>query len=418
MKKIIIYFKKIEPDKSKRPLMFSVWETFFTFLFVPNKVTSGVGTHIKDRMDIKRLMIFVVLGIIPAYVFSLYNIGHQHFLALGEYTNFFDGWNLKVSHGMIKLIPIFVVSMVVGIAWEFIFAAKKREGIEEGYFVSGFLIPLIMPPDISLWMLALAITFGVVLGKEVFGGTGMNIWNVALLARIFIFFAYPLTIAGDEVWVSGFEGLASGTTPDYSWWHTGFFNTIFEWFGWLQFDPSLVIVDGFTGATPLALAKEGGWDAVTQVYSESDMLWGSIPGSIGETSKPILILGGVFILLTRVADWRIILSSIIGVLISGFVFNLWGATPLMTIPWYFHFHIGGALFAILFMATDPVTASNTSKGKWIYGFSIGVIGMLIRVINPAYPEGWMLAILFMNSFAPLIDHFIISKHIKKRLTSE
>ena len=418
MKGLLKYFKKIEPDKSKRPLMFSFWESIFTFLFVPKNVTSGTGVHIKDRMDLKRMMIFVVIGLVPAYIFSIFNIGHQHFLALGEYNEFFNGWNLKVSHGLIKLIPILVVTMVVGLGWEIFFASKEKKGVEEGFFVSGFLIPLIMPPDISLWMLAIAVTFAVVLGKEVFGGTGMNIWNVALLARIFIFFAYPLDIAGDDVWVSGFESITGGMAPDYGWWHTGFFNTIFEWFGWLQFDPSLVITDGFSGATPLALGKEGGWEAITQVYSENQMLWGSIPGSIGESSKPLLLLGGLFILLTGVADWRIVLSSIIGVLLSGFVFNLWGATPLMTIPWYYQFHIGGALFAILFMATDPVTASGTLKGKWIYGFMIGVIGMLIRVINPAYPEGWMLAILFMNSFAPLIDHFIISKHIKKRLKSE
>ncbi len=245
---------------------------------------------------------------------------------------------------------------------------------------------------------------------------------------IFIFFAYPLTISGDEVWVGGFETLAAGTHPDYGWWETGFFNTIFEWCGALKFDGSMAIVDTFTGATPLAIAKEGGWDAVTQVYSEKDMAiakeggWdavtqvysekdmiiGAIPGSIGETAKPLLLLGGL----------RIVLSSVIGVALSGLLFNLWDASPLMTIPWYSHFFIGGAILGIFFMATDPVTASSTDKGKWIYGFLIGVIGMLIRVINPAYPEGWMLAILFMNSFAPLIDHFIISNHIKKRLKSE
>ncbi len=415
---LLKFFKKIKPDADKRPFWYSQWESFFTLLFVPKDVTSGRGTHIKDRMDLKRLMIFVVLGLVPAYIYGTYNIGHQHFLALGQYKEFWEAWNLKLSLGIIKLVPILVVTMAVALGWEFLFASKKKEGLEEGVVVSATLIPLIMPPDIPLWILAIAITFGVVLGKEIFGGTGKNIWNVALLSRIFIFFAYPLTISGDSVWVGGFETLVAGAHPDYGWWETGFFNTIFEWFGGLKFDSNMAIVDTFTGATPLAIAKEGGWDAVTQVYSEKDMIIGAIPGSIGETAKPLLLLGGLFILITKVADWRIVLSAVIGVVLSGLLFNLWDASPLMTIPWYSHFFIGGAILGIFFMATDPVTASSTDKGKWIYGFLIGVIGMLIRVINPAYPEGWMLAILFMNSFAPLIDHFIISNHIKKRLKSE
>lgn len=418
MKRLLKYFKKIEPDKTKNPFLFSMWESFFTFLFVPDDETPGTGIHIKDKMDLKRLMSFVVLGLIPAYIFGIYNIGHQHFLALGQYTGFWEGWNLKFAHGLIKLVPILVVTMVVGLGWEFYFSSKKGKGIEEGFLVSGALIPLLMPPDIPLWILVIAVSFAVVLGKEVFGGTGMNIWNVALLARVFIFFAYPLSISGDNVWVSGFDNIVAGIHPDYGWWHTGFFNTIFDWFNLDKFDSHMAIVDGFSGATPLAIAKDGGWDAVTQAFSTHDLLWGTIPGSIGETSKPLLILGGLFILLTGIADWRITIGAVLGIIFSGFLFNLWGATPLMTIPWYYQFYLGGALLAIIFMATDPVTAASTFKGKWIYGFLIGVIGMLIRVINPAYPEGWMLAILFMNSFAPLIDHYIISNHIKKRLKSE
>ncbi|HHB52612.1 MAG TPA: NADH:ubiquinone reductase (Na(+)-transporting) subunit B, partial [Saprospiraceae bacterium] len=358
MKQLLKFFKKIEPDKTKSPFWFSVWESFFTFLFVPNDVTPGTGTHIKDKMDLKRLMTFVVLGLIPAYLFGIYNIGHQHFLALGQYTGFWDGWNLKIAHGLIKMIPILVVTMVVGLGWEFVFTSKKLKGVEEGFLVSGSLIPLIMPPDIPLWILAIAVTFAVVLGKEVFGGTGMNIWNVALLARVFIFFAYPLSISGDNVWVSGFENLAAGVHPDYSWWHNGFFNTIFDWLNLDKFNSNMSIVDGFSGATPLAIAKDGGWDAVTQAYSTKDLLWGTIPGSIGETSKPLLILGGLLILVTRIADWRIVFSAVLGIIITGFLFNLWGATPLMTIPWYYHFYLGGALLAIIFMATDPVTASG------------------------------------------------------------
>ncbi|MBK7095469.1 MAG: NADH:ubiquinone reductase (Na(+)-transporting) subunit B [Saprospiraceae bacterium] len=415
MKRILNYFKKIEPDKVKRPFLFSVWESFFTFVFVPNDVTQGTGTHIKDKMDLKRLMTFVVLALVPAYIFGTYNIGQQHFVALGQYTGFFDAWYLKLSYGLIKVIPIYAISMIVGLAWEFLFASKKGKGIEEGFLVTGALIPLIMPPDIPLWILAIAVTFAVVLGKEVFGGTGMNIWNVALLARVFVFFAYPLTISGDEVWVSGFEKLASGNHPLYGWWETGFFNTIFGWFGWLQFDPGMAIVDGFSGATPLSIVKEGGWDAITQAYSTTDLLWGNMPGSIGETSKPLLIIGALLIFLTGIADWRIPFGAIIGTFIMGIIFNLWDATPLMTIPWYYQFHIGGGVIAILFMATDPVSAAQTARGKIIYGVLIGIIAMFIRIINPAYPEGWMLAILFMNSFAPLIDHVIISNHIKKRV---
>ena len=415
MKRILKYFKKSEPDKSKHPFLFSVWESFFTFFFVPDEVTSGSGTHIKDKMDLKRLMTFVVIGLIPAYIFGTYNIGQQHFRAMGQFTSFFDAWNLKLAYGLVKVIPIYAITMIVGLGWEFFFSSKKGKGIEEGFLVTGALIPLIMPPDIPLWILAVAVTFAVVIGKEVFGGTGMNIWNVALLARVFIFFAYPLTISGDDVWIGGFDKIATGNHPDYGWWETGFFNTIFGWFGWTQFDPSFSIVDGFSGATPLSIVKTGGWDAVVHSFSVKDLFWGNIPGSIGETCKPLLLFGALAIFLTGIADWRIPFGALIGIFLTGFLFNVWGATPLMTIPWYYHLHIGGALIAILFMATDPVTASNTFRGKWIYGFMIGVIGMLIRVINPAYPEGWMLAILFMNSFAPLIDHVIISNHIKKRI---
>lgn len=415
MKRILNYFKKIEPNKVKRPFLFSVWESFFTFFFVPNDVTSGTGTHIKDRMDLKRLMTFVVLALVPAYIFGTYNIGQQHFVALGQHTGFLEAWHLKLSYGLIKVIPIYAITMIVGLAWEFLFASKKGKGIEEGFLVTGALIPLIMPPDIPLWILAIAVTFAVVLGKEVFGGTGMNIWNVALLARVFVFFAYPLTISGDQVWVSGFDKIAAGIHPSYGWWETGFLNTIFGWFGWLQFDSGMSIVDGFSGATPLSVAKEGGWTAITQLYSTTDLLWGNMPGSIGETTKPLLLLGSLLIFLTGIADWRIPVGAIIGTFGLGMIFNLWDATPLMSIPWYFQFHIGGGVLAILFMATDPVSAAQTPRGKFIYGIFIGVIAMFIRIINPAYPEGWMLAILFMNSFAPLIDHVIISNHIKKRL---
>ena len=281
--------------------------------------------------------------------------------------------------------------------------------------VTGALIPLIMPPDIPLWILVIAVSFAVVLGKEVFGGTGMNIWNVALLTRVFIFFAYPMTISGDEVWVSGFSKLAEGTHPDYSWFETGFLNKIFGWFGGLQFDANQMIVDGFSGATPLSLAKSGGWDAILSNFSTSDLMWGNLPGSIGETSKVLLLIGSLFIFITGIADWRIPFGAIIGTFSLGIIFNLWDASPLMSIPWYYQFHLGGGVLAILFMATDPVSAAQTNRGKLVYGILIGLLAMLIRIVNPAYPEGWMLAILFMNSFAPLIDYIIISNHINKRI---
>lgn len=415
MKKILNIFKKTEPDKEKRPFLFSVWESFFTFFFVPDDETKGTGTHIKDKLDLKRYMSFVVLALVPAYIFGTYNIGQQHFVALGQYTDFFDAWYLKLLYGLLKLIPIYAVTMIVGLFWEFLFASKKGTGIEEGFLVTGALIPLIMPPDIPLWMLAVAVSFAVLLGKEVFGGTGMNIWNVALLSRVFIFFAYPLTISGDHVWIGGFTEVIPGALPEYGWWELGFFNTILNWFGALQFDPALSIVDGFTGATPLAIAMSEGWEGVTSIYTGTQMFLGDMSGSIGETSKVFLIAGALLIFLTRIADWRIPLAAIIGTFAMGIIFNLWNATPLMTIPWYYQFHIGGGVLAILFMATDPVSASHTNRGKWVYGLMIGILAMFIRIVNPAYPEGWMLAILFMNSFAPLIDHVIISNHIKKRI---
>ena len=408
--------KSIEPDKKKSPLLHTAYDAFFTFAYAPNTVTKD-GVHMRDGMDLKRLMVHVVLAMSLCYLFGTYNIGHQHFVAQGEYLGFLDGFNLKLAHGLIKMIPIFVVSNVVGLGIEFISAAKKGHGVEEGYLVTGALIPLIMPPDIPLWMLTVAIAFAVIIGKEAFGGTGMNIWNVALLARVFIFFAYPTTISGDLVWVSGYDNLTAGTVANYGWFHTGFFNSIFSWFDWPQFNTAATVVDGYSGATPLTLAYQGGWDAVTAKYSSSQMLWGAIPGSIGETNKIFIVLGALFLVLTKVASYRIMLGMVLGAIGGTLILNAWGATPFMEVSWYHHFLMGSFLFAMAFMATDPVTASATNKGKWIYGALIGFIGLIVRVINPAYPEGWMLAILFVNTFSPLIDHFVLESNIKKRLQS-
>lgn len=413
---LIDFFKKIEPNKKKSPVLHTLYDAVFTLVYSPKTVTSG-GVHMRDGMDLKRTMIHVVIAMQFCYLFGCYNIGHQHFLALGEHLGFLEGFHLKLAHGLIKLLPIFIWTHVVGLGIEIFFAAKKGHAVEEGFLVSGALIPLIMPPDLPIWMLCVAVAFAVILGKEAFGGTGMNIWNVALLARVFVFFAYPTTISGDEVWVSGFESLASGAAVDYSWWHTDFCNGLFEWMGLALFDSGGAVVDGFSGATPLSLAAKGGWDAVTTVYSESAMWWGTIPGSIGETSKPLIILGIIILLATGIASWRIMLGMFFGAMVMGLIFNGWGweKFPFMNVPWYYHMYLGSFLFAMAFMATDPVTASSTNVGKWIYGFMIGMIGILIRVFNIAYPEGWMLAILFMNTFAPLIDHYVLESNMKKRL---
>ena len=406
--------KKIEPDKKNSPFLHTLYDGFFTFAYSPNTVTKG-GVHMRDGMDLKRLMVYVVLAMQLCYVFGTYNIGHQHFVAAGQYMGFIEGFHLKLAHGLIQMLPIFIVAHVVGLGIEFWFAAKKGHAIEEGFLVSGALIPLIMPPDVPLWILAVAVAFAVIIGKEAFGGTGMNIWNVALLARVFVFFAYPTTIAGDEVWVSGYNTLAEGTQASYTWAH-GLFNSLFEVMGVSTFqEASTHIVDGYSGATPLALAYQGGWENVTATFSPSQMFWGTIPGSIGETSKPLIIIGALFLLITRVASWRIMLSMLIGGITMSLLLNAWGATPFMEVPVYGQIIMGSFLFAMAFMATDPVTASGTNTGKWIYGFMIGFVGMIVRVLNPAYPEGWMLAILFMNTFAPLIDHYVLEANMSKRM---
>lgn len=414
---LLQFIKSIEPDKKKSPLLHTAYDAFFTFAFAPNSVTKN-GTHIKDGMDLKRLMVFVVISLQLCYLFGTYNIGHQHFAAAGLYTKFLEGFNLKIAYGLIQMLPIFLVTHIVGLGIEFLFAAKKGHAVEEGFLVTGALIPLIMPPDIPLWILAIAVAFAVVLGKEAFGGTGMNIWNIALLSRVFVFFAYPGEISGDQCWVSGYDNLTAGTAANYGWWHTTFFNTLFNWFGWPQFDAvRSVIVDGYSGATPLALGYLGGYEAITAQYSMSQIFWGDVPGSIGETSKPLIILGALFLILTKVASWRIMLSMVIGASVTGMLFNTWDFTVYMNVPWYDHLILGSFLFAMAFMATDPVTAAATNKGKWYYGFFIGVLGMIIRILNPAYPEGWMLAILFMNACAPLIDYFIVQSNIKKRVSN-
>jgi Na+-transporting NADH:ubiquinone oxidoreductase subunit B len=413
---LIDFFEKIEHKEAKTTrakIGKTAVDAVFTFLYSPKSTTAG-GVHIRDGMDLKRTMFQVMIALQLCLIFGTYNIGHQHFVALGQYTGFIEGFHLKLVHGLIKILPIFLVVHAVGLGIEIFFAAKKGHAVEEGFLVSGPLITLIMPPDIPLWMLAVAVAFAVIIGKEAFGGTGMNIWNVALLARVFIFFAYPTTISGDNVWVSGFENIAAGVTTEYGWVHS-IFNGLFGWMGLDEFTSGGAIVNGFTGATPLALANQGGWEAVTSVYSPAQMWWGAIPGSIGETSKPLILVGMLFLIVRGIASWRIIVGAFLGAFLMGMLLNAWGATPFMTVPWYYHMWIGSMLFAIAFMATDPVTAASTNTGKWIYGFMIGFIGIIIRIVNPAYPEGWMLAILFLNTFSALIDHYVFESNMKKRL---
>ncbi|CAA6799253.1 MAG: Na(+)-translocating NADH-quinone reductase subunit B (EC [uncultured Aureispira sp.] len=405
------FWKKIEPSKDKK-FAHGLYDGVFTLFFKPNEVNHAGRTHIKGPMDLKRLMIHVVIALQVCYIIGSYNIGHQHFLALGEHTGVLDAVHLKLVIGLMSILPLFIVSNLVGLGIEFYFASKKGHPIEEGYLVTGALIPLIMPPDVPLWMLALSIIFAVLLAKEAFGGTGMNVVNIALMARAFIFFAYPTEISGDGPWVSAIS-LDDGVV-DYSFLHM-MFNGLFESLGWSTFINGQPLLESFTGATPLVLARTGGWEAVTEVYSSTAMFVGGIPGCVGETSKLAIIIGIAILLLTRVASWRIMFSMALGVAVTGMLFNAWGFNSYMDVPWYNHFLMGGLMFALAFMATDPVTACGTNTGKWIYGFLIGFFGMVIRVMNPAYAEGWMLAILLMNVFAPTIDFYVVDANINRRL---
>jgi len=363
---------KIKPQFEKGgrfEKLHSTFEAFESFLFVSDKVTFK-GSHIRDSIDMKRTMALVVIALLPTTLFGMWNVGHQHFLILGEDPGF---WGI-FWYGFLKVFPIIVVSYVVGLGIEFAFAQVRGHEVNEGFLVTGFLIPLIVPPDIPLWMVAVATAFAVIIGKEVFGGTGMNILNPALTARAFLFFAYPQDMSGDKVWISNMP-------------------------------------DGVSGATPL------GEYLVDAEPSNSimEMFIGTIPGSIGETSTIAILIGALILLFTGIGSWRIMLSVFAGGYLMGLIFNLWGANAYMDIPAYFHLALGGFAFGAVFMATDPVTAAQTNKGKFIYGFLIGFLAVLVRVINPAYPEGMMLAILFMNVFAPLIDHYVIDANIKRRV---
>ena len=388
-------------EKVKGTKLQTTFGAIHTLFYTPKETTHS-GGHIRAVDDLKRTMTMVVLPLVPLLIFGMFNAGFQYNSAVNGFTenlSFFstDFWNFdNFWIGFLKVMPLVLVSYVVGLGIEIVFATINNHEVEEGYFVTGMLVPLIVPIDTPLWMLTVAVIFGVIIGKEIFGGTGMNILNPALTIRAFLFFAYPTWMSGDKVWVTGaverVNEIAAGAN-----------------------------VDAISGETILGGLAQG----KQLIYSTWDMFYGFIPGSVGETSTLLILLGGLYLLYTKVASWRIMLSSVIGALVMGLIFN--GVVnagwitesskfySLMSTEFWHHLLIGGLAFGIVFMATDPVTGSQTNKGKWYYGFFIGFISVMIRVFNPAYPEGVMLAILLMNVFAPTIDHYVVQGNIKRRL---
>ena len=364
------FIDKIKPNFEEGGKLYcfhSFFDAMETFFYVPNKVTLN-GAHVRDAVDMKRNMIYVLIALIPCFLFGTWNIGYQHFLSHAQEVTFWQTF----GYGLLKVIPLYLVSYIVGLGIEIVFAQVRKEEVNEGYFVTGFLIPLIVPADIPLWMLALAVAFAVIIGKEVFGGSGMNVVNPALLARAFLFFSYPSQMSGDNIWIAE-------------------------------------KADAYSGATPLGTLLNGG--GVDQLPSMMEMFIGTIPGSVGETSKIAILIGALFLLLTGVASLRIMLSTFVGAAALGLLFTAIGVSD---VPFYYHYLMGGFMFGAIFMATDPVTAAQTNKGKVIYGFLIGAMAVLIRVANPGYPEGMMLAILLLNVFAPLIDYCVVAMNISKR----
>ncbi len=395
MKLLRDFLDKQEPHfhkGGKLQLFYPLYEMIDTFAFTPGQAAEG-NTHVRDGIDLKRTMITVAMALGPLVLFTLYNTGMQANSALASAGMEAVGWRADLlraiglgfdpsnmihnfAHGFMWFFPVFLVTQIAGGICEVIFATVRKHEVNEGFLVTGLLYPLILPPTIPLWQVAVGIIFGVVIGKEIFGGTGRNIFNPALTARAFLFFAYPAQISGDAVWTA---------------------------------------VDGYTGATALAQAAQGGLDAIT--YSWNDAFIGFIPGSMGETSTLFCLLGAAYLIITGIGSWRIMLSMVLGMVAMSLFFNFIGSdtNPMFELTPQWHFVLGGFAFACVFMATDPVSATTTDCGRWVYGFLIGVLGVLVRVVNPAYPEGWMLAILFMNAVAPLIDYFVVEKNIKRRM---
>ena len=364
------FIDKIKPNFEEGGKLYcfhSFFDAMETFFYVPNKVTIN-GSHVRDAVDMKRNMIYVLIALIPCFLFGTWNIGYQHFLSHGEAATLMQNF----GYGLMKILPLYIVSYVVGLGIEIIFAQVRKEEVNEGFFVTGFLIPLIMPADVPLLMLAFAVAFAVIIGKEVFGGSGMNVVNPALLARAFMFFSYPSQMSGDSIWIAE-------------------------------------KADAYSGATPLGTLLNGG--TVEQLPSMMEMFIGTIPGSVGETSKIAILLGALFLIVTGVASLRVILSTFVGAAALGLLFTAIGVSD---VPFYYHYLMGGFMFGAIFMATDPVSAAQTNCGKIIYGFLIGAMAVLIRVANPGYPEGMMLAILLLNVFAPLIDYCVVAMNISKR----
>ena len=363
--------------------LYPLYEATDTILFSTGEVTKS-GPHIRDSIDIKRVMILVVIALIPLYIFGAMNVGVQNGIAMGvERTNWEQFW-----FGFDKIIPIILVAFITGAFWEILFAVVRKHPISEGFLVTCALIPLVMPASIPLWQVSIATSFGIVIGKEIFGGVGMNIFNPALVARAFLFFTYPGRISGDKVWVIG--------------------------------------PDGYSGATALAVpAAEVNQHAVSLLngvtqfdYSWWNMLVGWIPGSIGETSKLLIIMGAIFLAITKIANWRVMAGSLIGLGVTAYLSNLmapFSSNTMLSLPAHYHLVMGGFLFGMAFMATEPVTGCHTNQGRWVYGILFGILTVIVRAINPAYPEGTMLAILLLNAFAPLIDWFVIQSNIKRRV---
>ena len=371
---------------------FALYEVFDTFLYSPDSVTRSTA-HVRDGVDLKRIMITVWMATFPAMFYGMYNLGFQanEVMPAGQGVESWHGYFIELLggydasnlwhcfwFGAVFFLPIYIVTFLVGISWEILFAIRRGHEVNEGFFVTSVLFALTCPPDIPLWQVALGISFGVVIGKEIFGGTGKNFLNPALTGRAFLYFAYPAQLSGDAVWTA---------------------------------------VDGYTGATALSVVASGGMEALQQQWTWMQAFLGSVPGSIGETSTLAILIGGVLLLLTRVASWRIMAGVMIGMMALSTLFNLVGSDDNLAfaMPWYWHLVTGGFAFGMVFMATDPVSASMTNTGKWYFGILIGLMTVLIRVVNPAFPEGIMLAILFANIFAPLIDHFVVQSNIKRRL---
>ena len=368
------WFEKIEP-KGKLSWLGSTYEAFHTFAFTPKTVTR-TGSHIRDAVDMKRSIIMVIIALVPALLFGMWNIGNQTYNADPANFNFQFSVFSCFWFGFLRMLPMIAVSYIVGLAIEFAFAQYRHHEVNEGFLATGLLIPMIVPVTTPLWQLALAVAFAVIIGKEVFGGSGMNFLNPALVARAFLFFAYPTHMSGDKVWVAA----------------------------------DLWGSDAIAGATPMGELAAG----MSPSASALDMLLGTIPGSTCETSVIAIALGAILLLFTGIASWRIMLSVFLGGGLMGLLFNAIGGTTYLDLPFYYHFLMGGFAFGAVFMATDPVTAAQTNAGKWIYGLLIGAFAVLLRVANPAYPEGMMLSILLMNCLAPLIDHCVISRNIKRR----